>query len=277
MVVTPATQATLNQTATQTFTNLRVTTPTVANTFVSPTPLNLATPVSGITIAPRSSSVGGGESRPINTPVQAGSTAAALVASGNGVSLSSDSVTVTIPPVSSAADSQRVSTTASVSTANIPTLELPLSGTSAQVSNAAAFVAIAASANFSQAQIETGTSIALTGANYAQVATLIDSISELMVVSASDSLNSTVGEAPGQVLVASALTNQPSFEGTLLAQSKNADPTENITINPSRLNIAIMAFNQIIDSSDDATIIALSKNSDFLAIASLLKQLRMSL
>jgi hypothetical protein len=230
-----------------------------------------------MTIAPSGSLVGGVETRPINTPLQAGAAAAELIAAGRGVSLTGDSVTVIIPPVGLAIDGQQVSTTATISTATIPTLDVVLTGTNQQVSNAAAFVAIATAAQFSLDQITTGISIALTGANFSQVATLIDSIAELMVVSASQPTDLNLSQAPTPALFASALLNSKESDLHSIAQLENADPTETITINPSRLNIAIMAFNQIIDGSDDATIIALSKNPEFLTIGNLLKRLRMAI
>lgn len=251
VVVTPSTQVRLNQTATRTFTELQVTASTMARIVVSPNSSNLTSPVSGIILnysnnskLPSDTNDPSGvvtESNKETTPIQVGLTTAMQVKSGNGVNITSNSVKVNIPPVSLVSNRTQVSTNVTITTANNENLNLILTGTSEQVSNAAGFVAMGASAEFSLDQIKTGTSIALTGTEFGQVGTLINNIAGLF-----DSV----------------------------PQSGDSNLTNAVTVSPEQLNTAILTFNQIVDDSNDETIVILSRNSEFLTIGDVLKSLR---
>ncbi|MGJ0605378.1 hypothetical protein [Cylindrospermopsis raciborskii] len=187
----------------------------------------------------------------VATPLQAGRNVADQISLGQGVEVTSNTTAVRILPISPTADSQTLSTTATVTTANRQTLNLVLKGTSNQIANAAGFIATATSAELSISQIQTGTSIALTGANFTQVADLINSLSGLMVI-----VNS------------STLPSDPKNKS-----ESNSKLVQSVTIEPVRLNRAILIFNQIIDTSDDATVTALSRNVEFTNIGQVLKRL----
>ncbi|MCH4903156.1 hypothetical protein GSN00_01845 [Cylindrospermopsis raciborskii CHAB3438] len=292
-VVNPASQMVLNQTATQTLTELQIIAPTVAGTIVSnisTPPVTLTAPVSQITIAPSAAftlpslttatesvpkdlptgtlSSPTGEVTLAVTPLQAGQTIATQVGSGRGAEMTINGTALRIPP-SSHADNKGISTTATLTIANSQNLNLVLTGTSEQVANAAGFIATAASAGLSPTQIETGISIALTGANFGQVASLINSLSGLMVTGRNQAIKPKLDQP---ILVADGITND-----RLTTQGKSEvkhGPVEDVSIEPIRLSTAIVVFNQIIDTSSDATVIALSENSEFLTIGKMLQRLR---
>ncbi|MBA4466181.1 hypothetical protein FHK98_11660 [Cylindrospermopsis raciborskii CS-506_A] len=210
----------------------------------------------------------------VATPLQAGQNVADQISLGQGVEVTSNTTAVRILPISPTADSQTLSTTATVTTANGQTLNLVLKGTSNQIANAAGFIATATSAELSISQIQTGTSIALTGANFTQVADLINSLSGLMVIGTNQTLEPKLEK--GQLL--SSLASNIINSSTLPSDPKNKSESnsklvQSVTIEPVRLNRAILIFNQIIDTSDDATVTALSRNVEFTTIGQVLKRL----
>ena len=292
-VVNPASQMVLNQTATQTLTELQIIAPTVAGTIisnVSTPPVTLTSPVSQITITPSAAftlpslttateSVPkdlpmGTLSSPIGevtlavTPLQAGQTIASQVVSGRGAEMTINTSALRIAPISQNADNKEVSTTATLTIANSQNLNLVLTGTSERVANAAGFIGTATSAGLSLNQIQTGTSIALTGANFVQVASLINSLSGLMITGTNQAMK------PDQsiTLVASEITKDP-VTTTTKSEVKHG-PAKDVTIEPVQLGRAIVVFNQILDTSSDDTVIALSENTEFLTIGKMLQRLR---
>ncbi|MCZ2202030.1 hypothetical protein [Cylindrospermopsis raciborskii] len=275
-VVNPGSQMVLNQTATQTLTELQIIAPTVAGTITSNVytpPVTLTSPVSQITITPSAAftlpslttateSVPkdlpmGTPSSPIGevtlavTPLQAGQTIASQVVSGRGAEMTINTSALRIAPISQNADNKEVSTTATLTIANSQNLNLVLTGTSERVANAAGFIGTATSAGLSLNQIQTGTSIALTGANFGQVASLINSLSGLMVTGTNQAM-------------------KPDQSITLVKHG----PVKDVTIEPVQLGRAIVVFNQILDTSNDDTVIALSENTEFLTIGKMLQRLR---
>ncbi|QNP28274.1 hypothetical protein [Cylindrospermopsis curvispora] len=292
-VVNPGSQMVLNQTATQTLTELQIIAPTVAGTIisnVSTPPVTLTSPVSQITITPSAaftlpslatatesvpkdlprgilSSPTGEVTLPV-TPLQAGQTIATQVVSGRGAEMTINATALRIAPINQNADNKEVSTTATLRIANSQNLDLVLTGTSERVANAAGFIATATSAGLGITQIQTGTSIALTGANFGQVASLINSLSGLMVTGTNQAMK------PDQsiTLVASGITKDP-VTTTTKSEVKHG-PVKDVTIEPVQLGRAIVVFNQILDTSSDDTVIALSENTEFLTISKMLQQLR---
>ncbi|QNP30997.1 hypothetical protein [Cylindrospermopsis curvispora] len=205
----------------------------------------------------------------VATPLQAGQNVAAQISLGQGVEVTSNTASVRILPISLTANSQTVSTTATVTTVNGQTLSLVLKGTSNQVANAAGFIAAATSAELSGAQIQTGTSIALSGANYTQVVALINSLSGLMIIATNQTLEPKLEKGqPLSLLASSTLASDPRNKS-----ESNSKIVQNVTIEPVRLNRAIFIFNQILDTSDDATVTALSRNQEFITIGQVLKRL----
>ena len=80
----------------------------------------------------------------------------------------------------------------------------------------------------------------------------------------------------GQLL--SSLASNIINSSTLPSDPKNKSESnsklvQSVTIEPVRLNRAILIFNQIIDTSDDATVTALSRNVEFTTIGQVLKRL----
>ncbi|EFA70854.1 hypothetical protein CEP10_14655 [Cylindrospermopsis raciborskii S07] len=283
----------LNQTATQTLTELQIIAPTVAGTIisnVSTPPVTLTSPVGQITITPSAaftlpslatatesvpkelprgilSSPTGEVTLPV-TPLQAGQTIATQVVSGRGAEMTINTTALRIAPISQNADNKEVSTTATLRIANSQNLNLVLTGTSERVANAAGFIATATSAGLSLTQIQTGTSIALTGANFGQVTSLINSLSGLMVTGT----NQTMKPDLSITLVASGITKDP-VTTTTKSEVKHG-PVKDVTIEPLQLGRAIVVFNQILDTSSDDTVIALSENTEFLTIGKMLQRLR---
>ena len=208
------------------------------------------------------------------TPLQAGQNVAAQISSGQGVEVTSSTTAVRILPTTIRADSQAVSTTATVTIAKGQTVNLVLEGTSNQVANAAGFITTAASAQLSISQIQTGTSIALTGANFTQVADLINSLSGLMVIGTNQTLEPKLEKGQFLSLLASNIINSSTLPSAPKNKSEsNSKLVQSVTIEPVRLNRAILIFNQIIDTSDDATVTALSRNVEFTTIGQVLKRL----
>lgn len=290
-VVNPGSQMVLNQTATQTLTELQIIAPTVAGTIisnVSTPPVTLTSPVGQITITPTFtlpslatatesvpkelprgilSSPTGEVTLPV-TPLQAGQTIATQVVSGRGAEMTINTTALRIAPISQNADNKEVSTTATLRIANSQNLNLVLTGTSERVANAAGFIATATSAGLSLTQIQTGTSIALTGANFGQVTSLINSLSGLMVTGT----NQTMKPDLSITLFASGITKDP-VTTTTKSEVKHV-PVKDVTIEPLQLGRAIVVFNQILDTSSDDTVIALSENTEFLTIGKMLQRLR---
>jgi hypothetical protein len=158
------------------------------------------------------------------------------------------SMTLSIP-AATATVNNRVSTMVTLVPVNGQQSQFFLEGTSGQVTNASAFLAVATAAEFNPSQVQFGTIIALTGAEYTQVVALMDILPALFVFSSNNELIISGEDNKFQVVPISNVDRQT-------------------------LNTAIIRYNAILDSSDDVTVVALYANEDFLAIGSGLRQLR---
>ncbi|QOV22623.1 hypothetical protein [Anabaenopsis elenkinii] len=234
-------------------------TPNVTASPVTVTPNVTASPV---TVTPNVTA------SPV-TVTELGQTTAAQVAIGRGVTVTGRSRTLSIPATTATVNNQ-VSTMVTLVSVNDQPSQFFLEGTSRQVTNASAFLAVATAAEFNQSQVQIGTSIALTGAEYTQVAALMDTLPALFVsLSNQKSLHklTAVVESPGK---------QVNFsQGLIMSREDNkfqGVPISNV--DRQKLNTAIIIYNAILESSDEVTVIALSQNEDFLAIGSGLRQMR---
>ncbi|MDH6057222.1 hypothetical protein [Umezakia ovalisporum] len=223
------------------------------------TPVTVApnvTPATPVTVAPNVT-----PTTPV-TPIQVGETAAAQVAIGRGVTVTGIYRTLSIPAATATVNDQ-VSTVVTLTSVNDNPSQFLLEGTFRQVTNTSAFLALATAAEFSLSQVQVGTSIALTGAEYTQVAALINTLPELFV---------SLAEPESRA-------KQFNFSRQLITSREDkkfqAVPISNV--DPQILNRAILAYNGILDSSDDVTVIALSKNADFLAIGASLSEMRVAI
>ena len=203
------------------------------------------------------------------TPLEVGQTTAAQVAIGQGVTVTAADITLSIP-ARRANLHDNVSTTVTLASVSGNVSEFLLEGTSGQVTNASAFLAVATAADFNPSQVQVGTSIALTGADYAQVAALMNTLRGLVVtLSSQNDLHqpAVVLETPG---------TQVNFfhELSMINEAKKFQGVPISSVDHTTLNTTIFIYNQILDSSDDVTVVALSKNKDFLAIGATLRQLR---
>ncbi|MBG0744954.1 MAG: hypothetical protein IV298_16115 [Cylindrospermopsis raciborskii KL1] len=208
------------------------------------------------------------------TSIQAGQTLVDQVGSGLGSSINNTTSVVRILPVSPTPNSNLVSTTATITVAN-RSLTLVLTGTSNQVANAAGFIGTATSAGFSLAQIQTGTDIAMTGADFSQVTALINSLSGLMVTGTKQSVQPDKKE-PLTFLVSTLGGNTMPISTPGVKSERKSNSVQYVTIELARLDRSILIFNQLLDTSDDVTVIALSQNSEFLTIGETLKRLRVA-
>jgi hypothetical protein len=208
------------------------------------------------------------------TSIQAGQTLVDQVGSGLGSSINNTASVVRILPVSPTPNSKLVSTTATITVAN-RSLTLVLTGTSKQVANAAGFIGTATSAGFSLAQIQTGTDIAMTGADFSQVTALINSLSGLMVTSTKQSVQPDKKE-PLTFLVSTLGGNTMPISTPVVKSERKSNSVQYVTIELARLDRCILIFNQLLDTSDDVTVIALSQNAEFLTIGETLKRLRLA-
>ncbi|MBI1240321.1 MAG: hypothetical protein GC195_01640 [Nostoc sp. RI_552] len=232
---------------------------TVAPNVTPATPVTVApnvTPATPVTVAPNVT-----PTTPV-TPIQVGETAAAQVAIGRGVTVTGIYRTLSIPAATATVNDQ-VSTVVTLTSVNDNPSQFLLEGTFRQVTNTSAFLALATAAEFSLSQVQVGTSIALTGAEYTQVAALINTLPELFV---------SLAEPESRA-------KQFNFSRQLITSREDkkfqAVPISNV--DPQILNRAILAYNGILDSSDDVTVIALSKNADFLAIGASLSEMRVAI
>ncbi|OHY34817.1 hypothetical protein BCV64_02375 [Cylindrospermopsis raciborskii MVCC14] len=207
------------------------------------------------------------------TSIQAGQNLVNQVSSGLGSNTNNTTSVVRILPVSPTPNSNLVSTTATITVAN-RSLNMVLTGTSKQVANAAGFIGTATSAGFSLAQIQTGTNIAMTGADFSQVTALINSLSGLMVTSTKQSVQPDKKEP--LTFLASTLSGNTMPISTPGVKERKSNSVQYVTIEPARLDRSILIFNQLLDTSDDVTVIALSQNAEFLTIWETLKRLRVA-
>ena len=203
------------------------------------------------------------------TPIQVGQTTVAQLAVGTGVRVTGTTRTLSIPAATATVNNQ-VRTMVTLVSVNDQPSQFFLEGTSRQVTNASAFLAVATAAEFNPSQVQVGTSIALTGAEYTQVAALMNTLPALFVSLSNqkflDKLTAVVA-SPGK---------QVNFsQGLIMSREDNkfqGVPISNV--DRQRLNTAIFIYNGILDSSDEVTVIALSQNEDFLAIGASLRQMR---
>ncbi len=207
------------------------------------------------------------------TSIQAGQNLVNQVSSGLGSNTNNTTSVVRILPVSPTPNSNLVSTTVTITVAN-RSLNMVLTGTSKQVANAAGFIGTATSAGFSLAQIQTGTNIAMTGADFSQVTALINSLSGLMVTSTKQSVQPDKKEP--LTFLASTLSGNTMPISTPGVKERKSNSVQYVTIEPARLDRSILIFNQLLDTSDDVTVIALSQNAEFLTIGETLKRLRVA-
>lgn len=114
-------------------------------------------------------------------------------------------------------------------------LVAPLRGTQSQIANAAGFLAAAFAAGLTPNQVAPFTEMALAGADYQALVPLFNAVSGL-------------------------IPPQPQ--------------TTAVAVDPTRLDAAIQAYNQIVDGSSPETLVVLSQNSDFVALGRSLQQLR---
>jgi hypothetical protein len=203
------------------------------------------------------------------TPIQVGQTTVAQLAVGTGVTVTGRTRTLSIPAATATVNNQ-VRTMVTLVSVNDQPSQFFLEGTSRQVTNASAFLAVATAGEFNPSQVQVGTSIALTGAEYTQVAALMNTLPALFVsLSNQKSLDklTAVVASPGK---------QVNFsQGLIMSREDNkfqGVPISNV--DRQTLNTAIIIYNAILDSSDEVTVIALSQNQDFLAIGSGLRQMR---
>jgi hypothetical protein len=237
VTLTAAAQQQVNQSATSLLQGLASSSPALAALLTTPGEINL----SSISLA--GASGGGGETEDSLTVSESSAAAAAAIASGGSVSLTSSQGTLTIAaptPIAgqNPADPSAIRATSAVF---IPEggnpVVVPLQGTQAQIANAAGFLAAAFAAGFTPSQVASFTDMALTGASYIDLVALFNAV------------------------------------GGLLLEAQSGDASEN-AVNATQLEAAIQAYNSILNSSDAATVAALSQNSDFVTLGRSLQQLR---
>lgn len=236
VTLTVAAQQQVNQSATSLLQDLQSNSPALAALLTTPGEISLIS----ISLAGAS---GGGETEDSVTVSDRAAAAVAAIASGENVSLTSSQGTLVIAaptPIAGAnpADPNAIRTTSAVFTPEGGTpVVVPLQGTQAQIANAAGFLVAAFASGFTPTQVASFTEMALTGANYIDLVALFNAV------------------------------------GGLLLQAQSGDIALN-TVNATQLEAAIQAYNNILNTSDDATLAALSQNSDFTTLGRSLQQLR---
>ncbi|HEY9880073.1 MAG TPA: hypothetical protein V6D29_16580 [Leptolyngbyaceae cyanobacterium] len=200
-----------------------LTTPLVVDLNQSVTDVQLA--VSGVAIAP-SQSLG-----------QLAEVVATAIVTGRPVSLATSEGTLNFSSaqgISSNPCNSAVTVTFTPVDGSAPSIST-LRGECTQVSNAAAFLAVAMVSGATPEQVAPFVAIALAGAPYGQVVALLNAISGLLAT--------TAVEGEGNV-------------------------------DPNQLSKAIQAYNAIVASVDNATLSALASNPEFTALGQVLRGLR---
>ncbi len=235
VTLTAAAQQQVNQSATSLLQGLESSSPALAALLTTPSEISLIS----ISLAGAS---GGGETEEGATVGEIAAAAAAAIASGESVSLTSSQGTLTIAAPTPVAGANPADPSATRATSAVFTPEggnpvvVPLQGTQSQIANAAGFLAAAFAAGFTPSQVASFTDMALAGASYVDLVALFNAA------------------------------------GGLLAQS--GDASVSTAVNATQLEAAIQAYNNILNSSDAATLAALNQNSDFTALGRSLQQLR---
>ncbi len=235
VTLTAAAQQQVNQSATSLLQGLASSSPALAALLTTPGEINLTS------ISLAGASGGGGETEDSLTVSDTAAAAAAAIAIGESVSLTSSQGTLSIaaPTLVAGANPADPSALRATSAVFIPEggtpVVMPLQGTQAQIANAAGFLAAAFAAGFTPSQVASFTEMALAGASYIDLVALFNAV------------------------------------GGLLAQSGDASGN---AVNATQLEAAIQAYNSILNSSDAATLEALSQNSDFTTLGRSLQQLR---
>lgn len=253
ITLTTAAQQALNTSANQVAQGLQGTNPVLATALTTPGEISLNSP------SPVGAS-GVGESEGGDETVEAiAAAAAAAIANGESVSLTSSQGTLGIaaPTIAVGAGpaalvaSRQALTIAQTSDSPEPILVTsavftpqdgtpmvaPLRGTLNQIANAAGFLAAAFATGLTPSQVAPFTEMALAGAAYQDLVPLFNAVSGL-------------------------IPPQPTPQATAMA------------VDPTQLEDAIQAYNRIVDNSAPATLAILGQNSDFVALGRSLKQLR---
>jgi hypothetical protein len=115
----------------------------------------------------------------------------------------------------------------------------------------------------------------MTGADFSQVTALINSLSGLMVTGTKQSVQPDKKE-PLTFLVSTLGGNTMPISTPGVKSERKSNSVQYVTIELARLDRSILIFNQLLDTSDDVTVIALSQNSEFLTIGETLKRLRVA-
>lgn len=234
IMLTATAQQQVNQSATSLLQGLQSNSPALAAVLTTPGEISL-------TSSSLAGASGGGETEGSVPVSEIAAAAAAAIANGEGVSLTSSQGTLSIAaptPFAGAnpADPSTIRATSAVFTpeGGAPVV-VPLQGTQAQIANAAGFLTAAFASGFTPSQVASFIDMALAGASYTDLVALFNAVGGLLAQSGDVSLN---------------------------------------TVNATQLEAAIQAYNNILNSSDDATLAALNQNSDFTALGRSLQQLR---
>ncbi|MBD1917284.1 MULTISPECIES: hypothetical protein [Cyanophyceae] len=234
ITLTVAAQQALNTSANQIAQGLRGTNPVLAILLTTPREISLTSP------SPVGASGPSEDQDAYETVADLAAAAAAAIANGESVSLTSSQMTLGIaaPTVAQASGSNPILVTSAVFTAQGGTpMVAPLRGTMSQISNTTGFLAAAFATGLTPNQVAPFTEMALVGGNYRDLVLLFNAVSGL-------------------------IPPQPQPRSTALA------------IDPTQLEEAIQAYNRIVDNSAPETLVTLSENSDFVALGRSLQQLR---
>jgi hypothetical protein len=213
----------------------------------SPVPTTMTVEVTDVPLSkadrPRAKDDPGMATVPVSTLADLAETVAAASLAEQTVVLTNALGTLAIIPTDpgaiaadAAIDSPPPLATAVYTAAGEPPVVLPLQGNEAQVANAAGFLAMAFGSDLTPMEVAPFTTLALAGADFA---TLVDLF------------NATAG----------LLTPSPAGGTSMM-------------VNLSKLAGAIQAYNQLLDGSDDATVLALAQSDDFVDLGRSLQQLR---
>lgn len=226
LVLTATAQQSLNQTAGEIIQGLQSTNPALANALTTSATIDLNSPSPAEAVTVGGSGVGAEK-----TVGEIAAMAVAAINSGTRFALTSDQGTLSIEP--STALSPGTSAVFTPLSGGTP-LVVPLTGTQAQIANAAGFLAAAFAAGLPPQQITPFIAMALDGANYLLLVPLFNAVGGL-------------------------LPPQPQSDGAVSA---------------TQLEAAIQAYNRILNDSDPATLAALNQNQDFVSLGRSLQQLR---